>query len=90
MSTTLVCGRCKEEKPRLSPPPIPGELGNEIVAAVCRDCWAEWEKMEVMVINELRLNFMDPEAQKTLLRQMREFLALPAAQTPSATNDSKD
>jgi len=26
-----------------------------------------------MVINELRLNFMDPAAQTTLNRQMREF-----------------
>jgi Fe-S cluster biosynthesis and repair protein YggX len=29
-----------------------------------------------MVINELKLNFMDPEAQTTLERHMREFLAL--------------
>jgi Fe-S cluster biosynthesis and repair protein YggX len=32
--------------------------------------------MEVMVINELRLNFMDPEAQETLDRHMREFFGL--------------
>jgi Fe-S cluster biosynthesis and repair protein YggX len=30
--------------------------------------------MEVMVINELRLNFMDPASQETLNRHMREFL----------------
>ena len=30
--------------------------------------------MEVRVINELRLNFMDPEAQETLDRQLRAFL----------------
>jgi Fe-S cluster biosynthesis and repair protein YggX len=29
-----------------------------------------------MVINELRLNFMDPAAQDVLNRQMREFLLL--------------
>lgn len=29
-----------------------------------------------MVINELRLNFMDPESQEILARAMREFLTL--------------
>jgi Fe-S cluster biosynthesis and repair protein YggX len=53
---------------------MPGALGAEIQEKVCADCWAEWQKMEVMVINELRLNFMDPGAQETLNRQMREFL----------------
>ncbi len=42
--------------------------------ASARDCWAEWQRAEVMVINELRLNFMDPAAQETLTRQLREFL----------------
>ena len=30
--------------------------------------------MEVMIINELRLNFMEPAAQETLGKHMREFL----------------
>jgi Fe-S cluster biosynthesis and repair protein YggX len=53
---------------------MPGALGAEIQEKVCADCWAEWQKTEVMVINELRLNFMDPGAQETLNRQMRDFL----------------
>ena len=32
--------------------------------------------MEVMVINELQLNFMDPRSQDILAGQMREFLCL--------------
>ena len=36
-----------------------------------------------MVINELRLNFMDPASQEILNRQMREFLHLPAAGSPA-------
>ena len=47
-------------------------------ANVCADCWGEWGRAEVMVINELRLNFMDPASQEILNRQMREFLHLPA------------
>ena len=48
----------------------------QIRAGVCADCWAEWQEAEVMVINELRLNFMDPKSQDVLAQQLREFLML--------------
>jgi Fe-S cluster biosynthesis and repair protein YggX len=76
----LRCGRAGA--PRLARPPLPGAAGREVQAQVCADCWAEWGKAEVMVINELRLNFMDPASQEILNRQMREFLHLPAAAPP--------
>ena len=44
---------------------------------MCAECWGEWEKQEVMVINELRLNFMDPRSAEVLHQKLREFLALP-------------
>jgi len=73
--TTVHCARCgRPDAPALTRRPMPGPLGAEIQEKVCADCWAEWQKAEVMVINELRLNFMDPDSQKTLNRHMREFL----------------
>jgi len=72
---TVACARCgRPEAPALSRPPLPGKTGLEIRQSVCADCWAEWQKMEVMVINELRLNFMDPASQVTLEQHMRQFL----------------
>jgi Fe-S cluster biosynthesis and repair protein YggX len=72
------CVRCgRAGAPRLRRPPLPGAAGREVQAQVCADCWAEWGRAEVMVINELRLNFMDPAAQEVLNRHMREFLHLP-------------
>ncbi|HVG09592.1 MAG TPA: oxidative damage protection protein [Thermoanaerobaculia bacterium] len=69
------CVRCgRPEAPPLTRRPMPGALGAEIQEKICADCWAEWQKVEVMVINELRLNFMDPESQKVLSQHMREFL----------------
>jgi Fe-S cluster biosynthesis and repair protein YggX len=58
---------------------MPGQHGQEIREKACADCWAAWQAMEVMVINELRLNFMDPGAQETLNKHMREFLFSPPA-----------
>ncbi|MCB9377272.1 MAG: Fe(2+)-trafficking protein [Holophagales bacterium] len=77
------CGRCGAEGPRLTRPPFGGELGAEISEKVCAACWGEWQRAEVMVINELRLNFMDPAAQEVLTAHLRDFLALgPAAPAP--------
>lgn len=78
MSDTVDCSRCGESRERLDSPPLPGELGVEVQEKVCALCWAEWESAEVMVINELRLNFMDPRSQEILDRHMREFLGLDA------------
>jgi Fe-S cluster biosynthesis and repair protein YggX len=75
MAATVHCVRCgRAEAPALTRQPYPGKLGAEIRERICADCWGEWQKMEVMVINELRLNFMEPAAQETLSRHMKDFL----------------
>ena len=76
------CARCGEEREALARAPYPGELGRELLARTCAACWSEWQRAEVMVINEYRLNFMDPKAQELLVAQMRQFLALD--ETPAA------
>jgi Fe-S cluster biosynthesis and repair protein YggX len=73
---TIDCIRCHQNQDPPEEIPYPGDLGDEIRSKVCASCWAEWEAMEVMVINELRLNFMDPAAADTLVVHMREFLCL--------------
>ncbi len=84
MATTVHCVRCERpEAPALGKAPLRGPLGQEILERVCADCWREWQQSEVIVINELRLNFMDPAAQDVLTRHMREFLRLdPPAAAP--------
>ena len=73
---TVDCARCGETAPAATGVTWGGALGEEIRNRVCGACWSEWQAAEVMVINELRLNFMDPEAQDVLARQLREFLML--------------
>ena len=80
MTATITCSRCAQQKPQLPRPPLPGAVGREIHERVCADCWAEWQNMEVMVINELRLNFMDPNAQSVLDEHMRKFFFLAGGQ----------
>ena len=70
------CRRCLRAEPRLPAPPMPGADGRDAQRLVCANCWREWEQREVMVINELRLNFMDPTSQPILSKHLREFLLL--------------
>ena len=82
----ITCTRCGSERAALSEAPVPGPLGEEIAARVCAGCWNDWSAMEIKVINELRLNFMEPEAQETLARHMRDFL-FPAEADPAGRLD---
>lgn len=72
----VTCARCGQSAAPPASVPWGGKLGAEIRSRICSDCWGEWEKAEVMVINELRLDFMDPQSQDVLVRQMRQFLVL--------------
>lgn len=76
--TEVTCVRCHRTAPPIAGSSYPGKLGEELARKICADCWAEWQQAEVMVINELRLNFMDPRSQDVLVKHMREFLCLDA------------
>ena len=78
MATTVKCSRCGQEREALAQAPYPGELGRQLTENACAVCWAEWQDMEVKVINELRLNFMDPRSMEVLAQHIRDFFFLPA------------
>ena len=89
---TVACVRCGREAAALPRPPLPGPAGEEVRRKVCPACWAEWQHAEVMVINELRLDFMQPRSLEVLERHMREFLLLDpaAAQAEAEAADPAD
>lgn len=59
--------------------PFPDEVGAWIQAHISRESWDAWMEMSIKVINELRLDLGDPDAQRTYDEQMQAFLNLPAA-----------
>ena len=77
--TTLSCARCGLSAEGLPVPPYPDELGRRIHESVCAACWRECLERQKMVINEYRLDLMDPRAQEILTRDMLEFLGLEPA-----------
>lgn len=75
MSRTVFCRKYQKEMEGLDFPPMPGAKGQELYQSVSKQAWQEWLKHQTMLINEKRLNLMDPQARKYLAEQMDKFLA---------------
>jgi Fe-S cluster biosynthesis and repair protein YggX len=58
--------------------PFPPAVKQKVLDSVCASCWRGWEDMEVKVINEYRLNLLDPEHRAMLQRACLEYLNLSA------------
>jgi len=73
---TLTCARCSTEGE--APPAqrigFSGPDKERVLSSICAACWKEWEGNEVKVINEYRLNFMDPQHREMLKKATLEFL----------------
>lgn len=74
MSRTVYCQYLKKEAEGLDFQLYPGELGQKIYDNISKEAWAEWQKKQTMLINENRLNLMDPKSREFLEEQMKAFL----------------
>lgn len=75
---TTTCRRCGQAGDAPPPHRVPftGKVKDQIAAEICAACWKEWEGMEVKVLNEYRLNFLDPQHREILKRACLDFLGL--------------
>ncbi len=90
MSRMVQCVKLGKELPGLDRPPIPGELGKRIFNEVSKDAWKMFEDHFKMVMNEYRLNLMDPRTDEIFRQQIVEFLfSGKAAQKPEGYVDPK-
>jgi Fe-S cluster biosynthesis and repair protein YggX len=53
--------------------PYPGELGQRIFDNVSKEGWQLWMKQQTMLINEYRVNPLDPQSRKFIEEQMEKF-----------------
>lgn len=74
MSRTVFCQRLNKEAEGLDFQLYPGELGEKIFNNISKEAWAEWQKKQTMLINENKLNMMEPEARSFLEQQMQAYL----------------
>lgn len=72
----ITCARCGTTAEALAQPPMPTALGREVHERICPACWKEWMGVQVMLINEYRLNLVDPQVRSQLEAEARRFLNL--------------
>lgn len=73
MARLVHCIKLKREAEGLDFPPQPGALGQRVFENVSKQAWKEWLEQQKRLINEYRLNLMDPQARKYLSEQMEKY-----------------
>jgi len=76
------CVKFGKELPGLDRVPWKGELGKRVYENVSKDAWKLWLEHSKMVMNEYRLNPLDPNSQKIMEEQMEQFFFGEGAKLP--------
>lgn len=74
MTRMVQCARLGKEAEGLDFQLYPGDIGKKIFDTISKEAFAEWQKKQTMLINEHKLNMMEPEARKFLEEQMTAYL----------------
>ncbi|KAA0691867.1 oxidative damage protection protein [Halopseudomonas laoshanensis] len=75
MTRMVMCRKYKEQLPGMERAPYPGPKGEKIFNEVSKKAWDEWQAHQTMLINERRLNMMDPEDRRFIQEEMDKFLS---------------
>ncbi len=73
MARMVKCVKLGKEAEGLDYPTYPGELGKRIFENVSKQAWQMWLGHQTMLMNEYRLNPLDPKARKLLQDEMEKF-----------------
>jgi Fe-S cluster biosynthesis and repair protein YggX len=74
MSRTIHCAKLGVDAEGLDFAPWPGPLGQRVYAEISKPAWQQWLAHQTMLINEYRLNPLDPKARQFLGTEMEKFL----------------
>lgn len=58
----------------MASPPFPTELGRRIQSEICVECWEEWKRRQMLMINHYGLKLQEAEAREFLYANLRAFL----------------
>ncbi|HEU5338209.1 MAG TPA: oxidative damage protection protein [Sulfuricaulis sp.] len=90
MARMVKCVKLGKEAEGLDYPTYPGELGKRIWENVSKEAWKLWLAHQTMLMNEYRINPMDPKARKMIEGEMEKFFfgegsKLPEGYVPPAS-----
>lgn len=70
---TVHCVKFGKDMPGLERVPWKGEIGKRVFENVSAEAWKMWIEYSKMLMNEYRLNPLDPQSQKIMEEQMEQF-----------------
>ena len=73
MTRTIHCVKLGREAEGLAFAPWPGELGRRIYDEVSKEAWQAWLAHQTMLINENRLNPLDPGTRGFIAAEMERY-----------------
>jgi Fe-S cluster biosynthesis and repair protein YggX len=76
------CVKFGKEMPGLDRIPWKGEIGKRVYENVSKEAWKLWLEHSKMIMNEYRLNPLDPSSQKVMEDQMEQFFFGEGAKLP--------
>lgn len=74
MSRTVFCKHLNKETEGLGFQLYPGDVGKRIFDNIGKEAWTLWQKKQTMIINEKKMNMMEPNDRAFLEKAMVEFL----------------
>jgi len=83
MPRMIHCVKLGREAEGLDFAPWPGELGRRLFEQVSKPAWSEWLAHQTMLINENRLNPLDPKSRAFLAEEMEKFFFGGGAEKPA-------
>lgn len=72
-SEKFKCARCGQKGTAIGYAPVPTELGQKIGNEMCQDCWKEWQKKQMQLINHFGLDVSNPDSHQFLFDNMKIF-----------------
>ncbi|MFB9886189.1 oxidative damage protection protein [Balneatrix alpica] len=75
MSRQVFCRKHQQQLEGLERPPFPGPKGLDIYENISKQAWQEWLAHQTMLINEKRLNMMDPASRQLIQEEMGRFFS---------------
>ena len=72
MMRCIFCKKLGKEAEGLTYYPYPGELGKRIYEHISEQAWQAWLGHQTMLINEYRLNVIEPKSRQFLEEEMEK------------------
>ncbi len=76
MGEKINCKRTGKEAEKMEKSPYPGEYSDLIWNNISEEGWKEWIEASLVMLNEYRMNLLDPKHAEMYDKQMLSFLNL--------------